>query len=89
MTGLSQDLLPIYQLELKLGNQVERVDSPAGTLCPLAVVFREPLHLQEIAKLHLPPSVSQWSNFDPHYSMETGYSSSVSKHAISGPMPNV
>jgi hypothetical protein len=85
-TSLSSDLMPIYQLELQLGNQVARVDSPAGTLCPLAVIFRDPLHLEEIGKrLKTPASVTQWTNDDPHYPLETGFSSSVSRHAIAGP----
>jgi len=82
---LSDDLEPIYQLELQLGNQVVRVDTPAGTACPLAINFRDPLHLAEIAKLKLAPSVSQWSNADPHYPKETGYRSNTSKHALAGP----
>jgi hypothetical protein len=86
MNTLSKDLLPIYELELQLGNQVARIDSPAGTLCPYAVVFRDPLHLEEIGKrLKLAGSVTKWSNDDPHYPLETGFRSSASKHAIAGP----
>jgi hypothetical protein len=85
---LSADLLPIYEFELKLGNQVARTDIPAGTECPLAVVFSAPLHFAEIAKnLRLPPSVNQWTNDDPHYPLEAGFGSTLSKHAIAGPKP--
>lgn len=86
MISLSNDLMPIYQLELQLGNQVARVDTPAGTLCPLAVIFREPLHLDEIGKrLKVAASVTKWVNDDPHYPLETGFASNISKHAIAGP----
>lgn len=87
MTSLSNDLVPIYDLELKLGNKVLRTDSPAGTICPLAIIFRDPLHFEEIKSLKLPASVTKWTNDDPHYPLETGFSSSVSKHAIAGPTP--
>jgi hypothetical protein len=85
---LSADLRPIYDLELHLGNEVVRVDRPAGSACPLAVICRDPLHFAEIKKrLSLPESVSRWSNDDAHYPSEAGFSSSVSGHAIAGPSP--
>lgn len=88
MWELSDDLKPIYELELQFGNQVLRVDSPAGTTCPLAVVFRDPLHFDEInSRLILPPSAIHWNNNDAHYSIEAGYYSNVSRHAIAGPQP--
>ncbi len=82
---LSDDLEPIHRLELKLGNRIIRVDAPAGTECPLAVIFRDPLHLADIAKLKLSASVTPWSSNDPHYPQETGYRSNISKHAVAGP----
>ena len=86
MADLSKDLKPIYELELQLGNEVLRVDSPAGTTCPLAVIFRDPLHFDEINRhLNLSPSAVRWSNSDSHYPVESGYYSSVSRHAIAGP----
>lgn len=87
MSKLSQDLLPIYQLELERGNEVERVDEPAGTNCPYAVVFKKPLHKAEIEEmLDLSPSVKYWESRDPHYSKEAGYRSETTRHAIAGPI---
>ena len=83
---LSDDLLPIYDLEIALGNKVARIDEPAGTTCPLAIVFRDPLHFDLVStKLQLMQSVHRWRNDDPHYPLEAGYSSSISRHAIAGP----
>jgi hypothetical protein len=83
---LSSDLQPIYELELTLGNAVARVDRPAGTECPLAVIFRDPLHFGEIHhRLKLPASVKEWNNADPHYPSEAGFYSTTSKHALAGP----
>ena len=86
MISLSDDLLPIYHLELQLGNQVVRVDSPAGTLCPLAVIFRDPLHFEEIGRrLPIAASIARWTSSDPHYPLESGFSSTISNQAITGP----
>jgi len=83
---LSDDLLLIHDLEIRLGNQVIRIDEPAGTACPLAVVFRDPLHFEAIAtQLNLPDSVDRWKNEDLHYPLEEGYYSRTSRHTIAGP----
>jgi len=87
MSKLSQDLLPIYQLELDKGNEVARVDEPAGTKCPYAVVFKNPLHKAEIeSELELPASVKYWESRDSHYPTEAGYYSEATRHAIAGPI---
>lgn len=87
MTKLSSDLLPIYELELSCGNEIERVDEPAGTDCPYAVVFKYPLHKMEIeSTLYLVPSVRYWQSRDLHYDASAGYVSDTSKHAIAGPV---
>ncbi len=83
---LSTSLKPIYDLELSLGNEVIRVDEPAGSACPFAVVFRLPLHIDEIgSQLELPETVKLWESDDPHYAIERGYVCEESRHAISGP----
>ena len=52
---LSEDLLPIYRLELQLNNEVVRIDEPAGSTCPYAVIFKLPLHKRQIEmELQLP-----------------------------------
>lgn len=87
MVKLSEDLVPIYELELQLGNQVERIDCPAGTDCPLAIIFREPLHFEEIRRrLTIPATVTKWTCTDSHYPLESGFGSSSSKHAVAGPL---
>ena len=54
---LSPVLVPIYELELSLGNAVVRVDRNAWSSCQLSVVMRDPLHFDAIAqRLTLPPS---------------------------------
>lgn len=87
MRHLSPFLQPIYRLEISLENEVLRVDEPAGTKCPLAVVFKKPLHLEEIStKLSIPQEVEQWENVDPHYPKERGFRCKRTSHALSGPI---
>jgi hypothetical protein len=89
MSKLSEDLRPIYQFELDRGNEVVRVDKPAGTNCPYAVVFKNPLHKKGIeAELDLPASVEYWESRDPHYPKEAGYYSETTKHSVAGPIGN-
>ena len=44
----SSSLRPIYDLERSLGNSVDHIDEPAGDRCPLAIVFRDPVHRSEV-----------------------------------------
>ena len=84
---LCSDLLPIYKLELSLGNVIERVESPAGTKCPYAVVFKKRLNHKKIKELlTLPNSVFKWDNKDHHYELESGYGCEKTKHGIAGPL---
>lgn len=88
MTRLSDDLRPIYELEINLGNEVAGIAEPAGTECPYAVIFKNPLHKARIdSELRLAPSVSYWESRDPHYPIEAGYLSETTRHAIAGPIP--
>lgn len=84
---LSADLLPICEFELENGNEIERVDDPAGSGCPFAVVFRRPLSIPGTeAEKQLSDTVGSWECRDPHYPRERGYVSMRTHHAISGPM---
>ncbi len=90
MPKLSHDLLPIYQLELAMGNEVARVDEPAGTKCPYALVFKRALHKAEIEReLELSSSVKYWESRDRHYPQEAGYYSEATGHAVLGPINGV
>lgn len=87
MSRLSKNLQPIYELELRLGNEVLRVDEPAGTACPLAIVFQRPLHFKEAEqKGLLRDRVRQWENKDPHYPPEAGYMCEETRHALAVPL---
>lgn len=88
MQKLSADLVPIYELELANGNEVLRIDEPAGSRCPYCIVFRYPLHKSKIEQsIALPPSVQYWESRDQHYPVEGGYVSEESRHVVSGPLP--
>ena len=84
---LSKNLKPIYEAELALGNIVTRIDEPAGTNSPLAVVFKSPLHKGEISSnLTISPLVRWWESRDPHYEIEGGYACDDTRHIVSGPL---
>jgi len=84
---LSKNLRPIYEAELSLGNSVARVDEPAGTNSPLAIVFKAPLHKRDIsAKIDIPAMVRWWESRDPHYEIEGGYICDETRHMVSGPL---
>lgn len=90
MTKLSTDLQAIYDLEISLGNTVARIDEPAGSICPYAIIFATPLHLDEInSQIALPPTVEFWISTDPHYPLENGYSCEKTHHVIAGPLPQM
>lgn len=87
MTKLCPSLQPILALELQLGNEIARVDEPAGTECPFAIILRLPIHRTEIeSSLRLGSDVEFWECTDRHYPQEAGYFSTVSRHSIAGPL---
>lgn len=87
MIKLSKDLIPIYELELDRGNEVARIDEPAGSNCPYAIVFKNPLHKNDIeTSLSLAPQVRFHEVRDSHYAKESYYFSERSRHAVGGPL---
>lgn len=87
MRRLSENLLPIYNLELQTGNEVSRIDEPAGSDCPLAIIFKQPLHLEKIKEvLKLTSSVRRWENRDEHYPLEAGFVCDETKQVLDGPL---
>lgn len=83
---LSKKLQPIVDFEIGRGNRVERVDRPAGSNCPLAIIFVYPLDISGYTERHgLPKGVRTWENKDRHYPLEVGYFCEETHHAISGP----
>ncbi len=88
--NLSPNLQTIYDIEVALGNTVVRVDEFAGTSCPLAVVFKNPLHRSEIeSKIRILPPVHWLEERNEHYSRtgEGAYKCEDTGHAIIGPLP--
>jgi len=85
--GLSEALQPIYDYEISRGNHVDRVDRPAGTNCPLAVIFHTRLDVTGFISTHgLPSDVKTWENRDRHYPLEKGYVCERTRHALAGPL---
>lgn len=85
---LSDRLQVILDFEIARGNRVVRIDKPAGSNCPLAIIFSEPLGMQEYTRKHgLPEGVRTWENKDRHYPLEAGYFCEKTHHAIAGPLP--
>ena len=84
---ICKTLLPIFELEISLGNTVESINSPAGTKCPYAVNFTKRFHFKEIEKqLILASSVDKWKNIDSHYPKQSGYVCNKYKHSLAWPL---
>jgi hypothetical protein len=87
MTRLSKNLQPIFEFEQQHGNKVLRIEEPARTKCPYAVVFKYPLHFDEIAlDLPLGEAVEKWEYRDYHYCPEAGFFCKETRHAVYGPI---
>jgi len=83
---LSDQLKKICEYEISRGNRVQRVDKPAGTNCPLAVIFHAPLDVSGFLKMYgLPNGVETWENRDRHYPLEKGYVCGDTRHVLAGP----
>ena len=86
-TDLSPALAPILAAELARGNRVVRVDVPAGTRCPMAVVLALPLDRRAIESgAGLPSTVRFWESRDLHYPVEAGYVCESTRHTLAGPI---
>lgn len=84
---LSEALKKIYEYEIGRGNQIERVDRPAGSNCPLAIIFRAPLDVSGFVIAYgMPTGVKTWENRDSHYPLEKGYVCESTHHALAGPL---
>jgi len=84
---LSSSLKPIVDYELHRGNEIERIDRPAGTKCPLAVVFKKPLDFKGYESQHgKPKGVDKWECRDQHYALESGYVCEKTRQGIAGPI---
>ncbi len=84
---LSIALKLTVDFELSKGNEIERIDRPAGTRCPLAVVFKRRLNFKGYEDLYgKPKGVEKWENHDRHYDLESGYACEKTGQVIAGPI---
>lgn len=83
---LSKNLKVIVDYEISIGNEIRRIDRPAGTKCPLAVVFKKPLNFNGFLKINdLASGIERWDNKDRHYDQESGYVCGKTRQAITAP----
>ena len=83
---LSKDLKPIVDYELKIGNEILRIDRPAGTKCPLAVILKNPFDFNGLENIYkLPSTIERWQNKDRHYDLESGYVCTKTRQALAAP----
>ncbi|MFT3800990.1 MAG: hypothetical protein QM766_07195 [Burkholderiaceae bacterium] len=84
---LTENLSAILAFELARGNTVIRVDRPAGSRCPLAVILAQPLDIAGFKANHvLSTGVDTWENRDSHYPLEAGYICERTRHVLAGPL---
>lgn len=84
---LSETLKPLVDFELLRGNEIVRVDRPAGTKCPMAVIFQKSLDFNGYKeKYGEPAGIDRWENRDRHYPLEAGYVCEKTRQAIAGPI---
>jgi hypothetical protein len=87
ISQLCADLRGIYEYEIEHGNAVLRVDEPAGTECPYAVIFAENLRIcGTVGTGKIPTVVRYWESRDPHYPAEVGFVCTEHRHVVAGPV---
>ena len=85
---LSANLRGVLEFEVAHGNSIVRVDRPAGSQCPLAVIFAQPLGMVEFnaCNNNMASGVETWENRDTHYPLEAGYICKRTRHTVAGPI---
>ncbi len=83
---LCESLQPILKLELARGNEIESINVMSWTNCSYAVNLKNKMDHASVSNLALPETVQKWECQDSHYSLQSGYSCSKSKHSIAGPL---
>ena len=87
VSDLAEGLRDIFAYEVARGNVVVRADRPAGSRCPLAVIFARPLDFAGYGAQHsLSSTISTWQNHDAHYPLEAGYVCERTRQALAGPI---
>ena len=87
INDLSEILLPVVNFEINRGNQIVRIDRPAGSNCPLAIIFIDPLDIPGYLNAHvLEEKLKTWENRDRHYPLEKGFVCKRTGQAIAGPL---
>jgi hypothetical protein len=87
--AISGDIRTIVEYELAHGNEITRIDQPAGTKCPLAVILRFPFRIRNSGiDGAIPLTVAWWEYEDPHYPADwsSGFKSIESSHAVAAPL---
>jgi hypothetical protein len=85
--GLSEALRGVVEYELGQGNNIVRIDTPAVSRCPFAVIFAKPLDFGGFQSSRgLPGGVKIWENYDRHYDIEAGYVCERTRHIVAGPI---
>ena len=86
---ISDDIRAIVEYELDNGNEIVRVDQPAGTKCPVAVILKFPFRIRKSrADGVVSATVSWWEYEDAHYPADwsCGFKSVKSSHAVAAPL---
>ncbi len=86
LDSVCEHLREACRLELANGNTILRIDIPAGSKCPLAIVFCDTLKIWGTpATGEFDPCVRYWESKDPHYEIEAGFICDIHRHVMSAP----